>query len=42
MNDGLTVFLLETERPLYLSDWAVEHAIKNSRAKTKAAKQSKI
>lgn len=26
---GITVFLFETERPLVLTDWALEHAVKN-------------
>ncbi|KAJ9652689.1 hypothetical protein H2198_008056 [Neophaeococcomyces mojaviensis] len=28
-NEGVTVFLLETEKPLYLSDWATKAALKN-------------
>ncbi|OCT44138.1 Homogentisate 1,2-dioxygenase [Cladophialophora carrionii] len=40
MTEGMTVFLLETESPLYLSDWAVEAALTNPRAKPR--KPSKI
>lgn len=29
MTDGITLFLLETELPLLLSDWAAEAAIMN-------------
>jgi homogentisate 1,2-dioxygenase len=28
-NDGMTVFLLETENSLYVADWAEQAAIKN-------------
>lgn len=28
-NDGVSLFLLETENPLYLADWAEKAAIKN-------------
>lgn len=41
---GLTIFLLETEKPLFLSDWAAELSMKNaSRAalKAKEAKEAK-
>ncbi|KAH7035866.1 Homogentisate 1,2-dioxygenase [Microdochium trichocladiopsis] len=33
---GVTVFLFETERPLVLTDWAYEHAVKNPQATAKA------
>ncbi|KAI8624980.1 homogentisate 1,2-dioxygenase [Xylariaceae sp. FL1651] len=33
-TDGLTFALLETELPLYLSDWAFQCAVKNSKGKT--------
>jgi homogentisate 1,2-dioxygenase len=45
MNDGLTVFLFETERPLYLSEWAVKDAkplINFNAAAAKKKKASKI
>ncbi|KAF7191832.1 Homogentisate 1,2-dioxygenase [Pseudocercospora fuligena] len=29
MNDGMSIMLLETELPLYLSDWADQAAVKN-------------
>lgn len=29
MTDGITIGLLETEKPLYISDWAAETALKN-------------
>lgn len=29
MTDGLTIFLLETEKPLFISDWAFDAAVKN-------------
>lgn len=32
-NDGVTIFLLETEKPLYLSDWADKAAVKNQSGK---------
>lgn len=32
-NDGITVFVLETEKPLFLSDWANKTAVKNPGAK---------
>lgn len=32
-NDGLTIFVLETEKPLFLSDWAENAAVKNAGAK---------
>ena len=35
-NDGVSIFLLETEKPLFLSDWAVELAGKNFKAKGRA------
>jgi homogentisate 1,2-dioxygenase len=35
MTDGITYFLLETESPLYLSDWAVKAALPNPSAKPK-------
>ncbi|KAJ9603838.1 hypothetical protein H2200_011359 [Cladophialophora chaetospira] len=35
MTDGITLFLLETEMPLYLSDWAAEAAVTNFKAKSK-------
>ena len=38
MMDGITLFLLETEMPLYLSEWAVEVSQQNINAK-KAAKK---
>lgn len=28
-NDGISVFLLETEKPLFLSEWAAKGAVKN-------------
>ena len=34
-NDGVTIFLLETEKPLLLSEWAVELAGKNFKGKSK-------
>lgn len=34
-NDGVSIFLLETEKPLFLSEWAVELAGKNFKAKSK-------
>ena len=33
MVDGVTLFLLETEKPLYISDWAAEAAVKNVNGK---------
>ncbi|ETN44096.1 homogentisate 1,2-dioxygenase [Cyphellophora europaea CBS 101466] len=33
MMDGITIFLLETEKPLYISDWAAEMAQQNFKAK---------
>jgi hypothetical protein len=43
-NAGLTVFLLETEKPLFISDWAAElhkQAVKKA-ASQKQAKASKL
>ncbi|KIX03343.1 homogentisate 1,2-dioxygenase [Rhinocladiella mackenziei CBS 650.93] len=37
MTDGITLFLLETEVPLCLSDWAAKAAQKNFKAKSKRA-----
>lgn len=37
MQDGISVFLLETELPLFLTDWAYEKAVKNFKAKSKEA-----
>lgn len=34
MNDGMTLILLETELPLYLTDWAYEGATKNAGKKS--------
>ena len=28
-DDGLAIFILETEKPLFLSEWAFESALKN-------------
>ncbi len=39
MNDGISVFLLETEVPLYLSDWAAELAQTNFKAKANREKK---
>jgi homogentisate 1,2-dioxygenase len=36
-TEGVTVFLLETEKPLFLSGWAVERAGKNFKAKPRGA-----
>ena len=36
-NDGMTIFLLETEKPLFVSQWAVELAGRNPKMKAKAA-----
>jgi homogentisate 1,2-dioxygenase len=35
--DGISIFLLETEMPLFLTDWAYEGAVKNFREKPKGA-----
>ena len=35
MNDGISVFLLETEMPLFLTDWAYEGAEKNFQGEAK-------
>lgn len=32
-NDGLSIFVIETEKPLFLSDWAYEAAVKNPGSK---------
>jgi homogentisate 1,2-dioxygenase len=37
MTDGISLFLLETEMPLFLTDWAYEGAVKNFRQKPKGA-----
>ena len=37
MQDGISIFLLETELPLFLTDWAYENAEKNFKAKPKGA-----
>ena len=37
MQGGISIFLLETELPLYLTDWAYSHAEKNFKAKPKGA-----
>lgn len=37
MQDGVSLFLLETELPLFLTDWAYEKAEKNFKAKPKGA-----
>ncbi len=34
-DDGMTIFLLETEKPLFVSEWAVKHAGRNYKAKPK-------
>jgi homogentisate 1,2-dioxygenase len=34
-NDGLTLFLLETECPLFVSDWALQAAQQNFKTKAK-------
>lgn len=34
-NDGVSIFVLETEKPLFLSDWAENAAVKNAGAKAK-------
>jgi homogentisate 1,2-dioxygenase len=36
MTDGITIFLLETEKPLFLADWAAEGAQKNFKVKKEA------
>jgi homogentisate 1,2-dioxygenase len=36
MTDGVTIFLLETEKPLFLADWAAEGAQKNFKVKKEA------
>ena len=36
-TEGVTLFLLETEMPLYLSDWAAEASQKNFKAKPRGA-----
>jgi homogentisate 1,2-dioxygenase len=36
-NDGISVFLLETEKPLFVSDWAVDTSAKNLKVKPKGA-----
>lgn len=41
MTDGMSIFLLETEKPLFISDWAVEAAIKNVKGKNKSVATSK-
>ena len=41
MQDGVTVFLLETEMPLFLTDWAFEGAVKNLKAGGSASKKGK-
>lgn len=41
MTDGLSIFLLETEKPLFISDWAAEAAVKNGKGK-KASSGSKL
>lgn len=42
MADGYSVFLLETEMPLYLSEWAAGAAVTNWRAASKKTAASKI
>lgn len=37
MTEGISLFLLETETPLFLTDWAFESAQKNFKAKPKGA-----
>lgn len=37
MTDGITLFLLETELPLMLSDYAKKAAVKNFKVKPKGA-----
>lgn len=36
MTDGITIGLFETERPLYISDWAEQMAVKNMNGKRAA------
>ena len=36
LNDGVTLFLLETENPLFLSDWAESLAVKNGGRKPRS------
>ena len=33
MTDGISIALLETEKPLYISDWAADMAVKNMKGK---------
>jgi homogentisate 1,2-dioxygenase len=37
MQDGFSMFLLETEMPLFLTDWAYESAVKNPTSRPKRA-----
>ena len=36
MTDGITIFLLETEMPLQLTDWAFDSAMKNVKGKSRS------
>ena len=37
MQDGFSMFLLETEAPLLLTDWAYKSAVKNAASRPKPA-----
>ena len=41
-DDGISIFLLETEKPLFLTDWAVKGAAKNPKAKPKGLGAGKL